>query len=221
MRRDVVSRRAPPVMPLSTRSRWASAVVYGRLPIGKAFRRASRVALHRTCLRRISAHSRFGVGCSAATDERSGQPARTHPSRYCDGSCRRPSSFGREHGRRVSRRASPAQPGLGRFAQSEVVAPPGDATVRPRRWAVATFARALERAKLTASSPGCGSSTPEWGPFRTLNWTLNAESHPQRERTAAGRRAQNPAISRQNRKMARPGIEPGTPRFSGMLRSPS
>jgi hypothetical protein len=43
---------------------------------------------------------------------------------------------------------------------------------------------------------------------------LNAESRPPRERRAAGRRAQNPAISRQNREVARPGIEPGTPRFS-------
>jgi hypothetical protein len=36
-----------------------------------------------------------------------------------------PSSFGREHGRRVRRRASPVPPGLGRFARPEVVAPPG------------------------------------------------------------------------------------------------
>jgi hypothetical protein len=96
------------------------------------------------------------------------------------------SSFGREHGRRVSRRASPVQPGLGRFAA--VVGRRATrplATARPRRWAVATFARALERAKVTALSPGVGASTPEWGPFRTLNWTLNAKSRPH----ASGKRS--------------------------------
>jgi hypothetical protein len=154
--------------------------------------------------------------CSAATDERSGQPARTPRQPVL----RRivpspPSSFGGDHGRRVSRRASPVQRGLGRSPQSEVVAPPGRwLTARPCRWAVATFARALERAKVTVLSPAVGASTPEWGPFRTLNWTLNAESRPQRERRAARLRAQDPAISRQNREVARPGIEPGTPRFS-------
>jgi hypothetical protein len=85
-------------------------------------------------------------------------------------------------------------------------------------WAVASFARALERAKVAVLSPGVGASAPEWGPFRTLNWTLNAESRPQRERRAAGRRAPNPAISRQNRRVARAGIEPGTPRFSIVIR---
>jgi hypothetical protein len=64
-------------------------------------------------------------------------------------------------------------------------------------------------------SPSVGASTPEWRPFRTLNWTLNAESRPERERRAAGRRTQNPAISGQKRRVARPRIELGTPRFSG------
>jgi hypothetical protein len=127
-----------------------------------------------------------------------------------------PPSFGREHWRRVRRRASPVPPALGRFAAGGGRRatpgrrrPPGHAA-----WAVATFARALERAKVAVLSPDVGASTPEWGPFRTLNWTLNAESRPQGERRAAGRRAQNPAISRQKRRVARPGIEPGTPRFS-------
>jgi hypothetical protein len=126
-----------------------------------------------------------------------------------------PPSFGREHGRRARRRRRPCRLASVVSPQPEVVAPPG--RWRPPgqvAWAVATFGRALERANVAVLSPGVGASTPEWGPFRTLNWTLNAESRPQRERRAAGRRAQNPAISRQNWEVARPGIEPGTPRFS-------
>jgi hypothetical protein len=126
-----------------------------------------------------------------------------------------PPSFGRKHGRRARRRRRPCRLASVVSPQPEVVAPPG--RWRPPgqvAWAVATFGRALERANVAVLSPGVGASTPEWGPFRTLNWTLNAESRPQRERRAAGRRAQNPAISRQNWEVARPGIEPGTPRFS-------
>ena len=223
---------------------------------------------------RLSAGS--ASACSAATDERSGQPARTpHASRYRDGSGRhrrasraqcppssdrrrsRPpgrrrwhrsgsrahpapparrtalppfgrthpggrrsvigvehfparcgggdvalspspaSSFGRQHGRRLSRRASPCrlgsvvspQPGGRRpkAVADRPATPPGRS---------ATFARALERAKVAVLSPGVGASTPDWGRFRTLNWTLNAESRPQRERRTARLRAQNPAISR-------------------------
>jgi hypothetical protein len=117
-----------------------------------------------------------------------------------------PSSFGREHGRRVRRRASPVQPGLGRFAAAGGSrATPGPlATAGPRAWAVATFARALERAKVAVLSPGVGASTPDRGPFRTVNWTLNAESRPQRERRAARLRAQKPSISRQNPKWRGP-----------------
>jgi hypothetical protein len=61
---------------------------------------------------------------------------------------------------------------------------------------------------------------PEWGRFRTLNWTLNPESRPQRERRAARRRAQNPAISRQKREVARPGIEPGDTTIFWQSRKP-
>jgi hypothetical protein len=59
-------------------------------------------------------------------------------------------------------------------------------------------------AKVAVLSPGVGASTPEWGQFRTLNWTLNAKSRPQCERRAAGRWAQNPRISRQNREWRGP-----------------
>jgi hypothetical protein len=39
-------------------------------------------------------------------------------------------------------------------------------------------------------------STQEWGPFRTLNWTLKAESRPQRARRAAKNVALKPPVSR-------------------------
>jgi hypothetical protein len=87
-----------------------------------------------------------------------------------------PSSFDREHERRASRRASPLRPGLGCFAAARGRrATPGRLrTPGQVAWALATFARALERAKVAVLSPGVGASTPEWGQFRTLNWTLNA-----------------------------------------------
>jgi hypothetical protein len=81
-------------------------------------------------------------------------------------------------------------------------------------WAVATFARALERAKVAVLPPDVGASTPEWGLFRTLNWTLTPKAVPQRERRADRPRAQNPRISRQNQEVARARIELATPRFS-------
>jgi hypothetical protein len=83
-----------------------------------------------------------------------------------------PSSFGRERGRGASRRATTVQPGLSFFAAAG-----GRRATRPCRapghtaWAVATVARALERAKVAALSQGLRASTPESGPFRTLNWT--------------------------------------------------
>jgi hypothetical protein len=114
-------------------------------------------------------------------------------------------SFGFEHGRRLRRRASPVRPGLGRFAAAggrRATRPL--ATARPSRLGgrdPCLGARASQGRRLVTR---CGSSTPQWGSFRTLNWTLNAESRPQRERRAAGRRPQNPAISRQNREVASP-----------------
>jgi hypothetical protein len=98
--------------------------------------------------------------------------------------------------------------------QSELVAPPG--RCRPPGHAAGRSRPSPGRS--SEPSPSCHqvwSLYPGMGPLRTLNWTLNAESRPQRERRAARLRAQNPAISRRNREVARPGIEPGTPRFSG------
>jgi len=60
-----------------------------------------------------------------------------------------PSSFGREHGPRVSRRASPCRLASVVSPQPEVVARPGRCrTPGQVAWAVATFARALKRAKV-------------------------------------------------------------------------
>jgi hypothetical protein len=95
-----------------------------------------------------------------------------------------PQSFGREHRRRVSRRGSPVPPGLGRFATA------GGRRATPGRWrtpghaplVLATFARALTRATSPSRHQAWTPPTPEWGRFRTLNWTLNAKSRPQRER---------------------------------------
>jgi hypothetical protein len=122
---------------------------------------------------------------------------------------------GARHWRRA-RAASPYSLGSVVSPQPEVVAPPhavGERPAEPAGGREPRVGRPPERSRRLA--PAVGASYPAMGTFRTLNWTLNAEGRPQRERKAAGRPAQNASISRQNVEMARPGIEPGTPRFSG------
>jgi hypothetical protein len=123
----------------------------------------------------------------------------------------RPASIGVERGGGVA-----VQPGVGRFAaaRGRRAIPGRWRTPGRAAWRSRTFAWVLDRAKAAVLSPRWKLLTQEWGPFRTLNWTPNLKSRAQRERRAPGRRAQNGAISRQNEEMARPGIEPGTPRFS-------
>ena len=120
----------------------------------------------------------------------------------------RPSSFGRGHRHRAKRRCVAVQP--------EIVAQPqadGERPAHPPGGRGHSVGRSTEP-KSRWLSPGWKPHTQEWGQFRTVNWTPNAENRPRRERRAAGRRAQKLAISRQKGEMARPGIEPGTPRFS-------
>jgi hypothetical protein len=172
-------------------------------------------------------------GHSAPPARRSARPRQLEPARRS--AVVHLATTSRERGRGGERRALPSphrlsatmgvargggvavQLGVGRLAAARgrrptpgPLRPPGRPARRSR-----SFAWQLDRAKVAVLSPGWKPATQEWGRFRTVNWTPNPENRPQRERKAAARRGQNPPISRQNPEVARPGIEPGTPRFSG------
>jgi hypothetical protein len=86
-------------------------------------------------------------------------------------------------------------------AASEAAASPEspDSVVRrrssrtPGRWRMPSRALGgrqplLGRSKSPSRHPGWKPPTQEWGQFRTVNWTLNAETRLQRERRGPGRR---------------------------------
>jgi hypothetical protein len=94
----------------------------------------------------------------------------------------RPASIGGERGGGVA-----VKPGLGRFAAARGRRP------TPGRWRMPSRALGgrqplLGRSKSPSRHPGWKPPTQEWGQFRTVNWTLNAETRLQRERRGPGRR---------------------------------
>jgi hypothetical protein len=106
--------------------------------------------------------------------------------------CHRPPSFGRgprpssesaacRAAWRESFRRSPRSP-----AQPRPLA-----NARPRRPALRTCAWAQASQKPPSCYPMRKLLPPQWGQFRTVNWTLNAENRPQPSERAPGRAAIN------------------------------